>query len=128
MWRHLETLLELIVANPPISHLRLVECYAAGREAIRRAAEITRSFTLFLEEGYHFREQAAALPRLCLQAIAGAMFEIIQRQVAAGELATLGSYLPQLTYIAIAPFTGAQEAIALVEEMKARAADGSRRQ
>jgi AcrR family transcriptional regulator len=121
MWRHIGTLLKLIVANPPISHLRLVECYAAGPEAIRRAEEITRSFTIFLEEGYHYREQAAALPRLCSQAITGAIFEIIQRQVAAGELATLGSYLPQLTYIAIAPFTGPQEAIGLVEELKADA-------
>jgi hypothetical protein len=119
MWLHLRTLLSLIVASPALSHLRLVECYAAGPEAIRRAEEITRSFTIFLEEGYHCRPQAEALPRLCLQASAGAIFEIIQRQVAAGELATLGSYLPRLTYIAIAPFTGAQEAIALVEELKA---------
>jgi AcrR family transcriptional regulator len=124
MWRHLKTLLELIVANPPISHLRLVECYAAGPQAIRAAEEITRSFTIFLEEGYHYRRQAAALPRLCSRAITGAIFEIIQRQVAAGELAALGSYLPQLTYIAIAPFAGAQEAIALVEEMKAQESAG----
>jgi hypothetical protein len=34
---------------------------------------------------------------------------------------------PQLTYIAIAPFTGAEEAIALVEELKALAPDGTRR-
>jgi AcrR family transcriptional regulator len=121
VWRQIGTLLDLIVANPPVSHLRLIECYSAGPEAIRRAEDITRAFTIFLEEGYHYREQAAALPRLCMQAITGAIFEIIQRRVAAGELATLGAYLPQLTYIAIAPFAGADEAIALVEQMKAGA-------
>jgi AcrR family transcriptional regulator len=51
LWRCYRTLIELIVSNPPISHLRLVECYAAGPEAIRRAEDITRSFTMFLVEG-----------------------------------------------------------------------------
>ncbi|HWX73969.1 MAG TPA: hypothetical protein VNZ05_01595 [Solirubrobacteraceae bacterium] len=72
---------------------------------------------IFLEEGYRYRPQSAALPRLWLRAITGAIFEIIQRRIAAGELATLGAYRPQLTYIAIAPFTGPQEAIELVGEL-----------
>ncbi len=62
VWQGLSTLIELIVENPAISHLRLVECYAAGPEAIRRAEEITRSFTIFLEEGYRYRPQAEELP------------------------------------------------------------------
>ena len=60
MWRCLQTLLSLIAENPAISQLRLVECYAAGPKAIRNAEEITRSFTIFLEEGYHYRAQAAS--------------------------------------------------------------------
>jgi AcrR family transcriptional regulator len=120
LWCSFQTLIGLIASNPAISYLRLVECYAAGPEAIRRAEEITRSFTIFLEEGYHYRPEARSLPRLCSQAIAGAFFEIVQRQVAAGEFAALQALLPQLTYIALAPFTGAEEAIGLVEEIKAR--------
>src|SRR5207245_7038799 len=115
----LETLIALIASNPALSHLRLVECYAAGPAAIRRAEEITRSFTIFLQEGYRYRPEASSLPRLCSHAIAGAIFEIVQRHVAQGELSTLPSRLPQLAYIAIAPFAGAPQAIALVEELKA---------
>jgi AcrR family transcriptional regulator len=125
VWRMLETLLELIVENPAISHLRLVECYAAGPAAIRRAEDITRSFTIFLEEGYRYRTLAVPPPRLAPQAIAGAIFEIIRRDAASSEVARLTARLPQLTYIALAPFTGAQEAIALVEEMKARETPGA---
>jgi AcrR family transcriptional regulator len=120
MWRCLGTLIRLIYENQAISHLRLVECYGAGRAAIRRAEEITRSFTIFLEEGYHYREQARELPALYTQAIAGAIFEVVQRPVARRESLALTAHLPQLTYIALAPFTGAQEAIALVEEIKGR--------
>jgi AcrR family transcriptional regulator len=125
IWAVLRTLTELIVENPALSHLRLVECYAAGPEAIRRAEEITRSFTIFLEEGYRYRPQAEALPRLCSQAITGAIFEIVRRHIARDGGATLAAQLPQLTYVAIAPFTGAAEAIGLVERL-ARAAGRAR--
>lgn len=126
LWRCFQVLIELIVANPAISHLRLVECYAAGPEAIRRAEDITRSFTMFVQEGYRYREEARSLPRLTSEAIAGAFFEIVQRQVAGGQFATLQAHLPQLTYLALAPFTGAEEAIGLVEELKARELAGAR--
>ncbi len=117
MWRMLEVLLGLIAASPAVSHLRLVECYAAGPEAIRRAEEITRSFTLFIEEGYHYTQRGNWVPQLASQAIAGAIFEIVQRQVARGETAEVPAHLPQLAYIALAPFLGADEAIQAVGEM-----------
>ena len=126
MWRMLATLIELIVSNRAISHLRLVECYAAGPAAVRRAEEITRSFTIFLHEGYRYRAEAASLPRMCSQAIAGAIFGMIQRLASAGEWEQLPRHLPQLTYIAIAPFTGALEAIAIVEGLKAHRSQGAR--
>jgi hypothetical protein len=55
--------------------------------------------------------RGASFPRLCSQAIAGAIFEIVQRLAAAGEWGELPRRLPQLAYIAIAPFAGAEEAI-----------------
>jgi AcrR family transcriptional regulator len=116
IWRGLRTLLELIAANPVMSHLRLVECYTAGPAAVRRAEEITRSFTIFLEEGYRARGAAADLPRLFSQAISGAIFELIQLEVAAGRSAELPRRLPQLSYIATAPFLGPADAIAAIRE------------
>jgi AcrR family transcriptional regulator len=124
VWRGLEALLVLVGSNPAISHLRLVECYAAGPTAIRRSEDITRSFTLFLEEGYRYRPESAKLSRLSSEAVAGAIFELIQRRVARGEIATLGRSLPQLVYIAIAPFTGADAARDFVAERDAQASDG----
>jgi AcrR family transcriptional regulator len=115
IWRGLGTLLELIAADPVMSHLRLVECYTAGPAAVHRAEETTRSFTIFLEEGYRQRPEAAALPRLWSQAIAGAIFEIIQQDVAAGRTAELPRRRPQLTYLATAPFLGPQKAIELLQ-------------
>ncbi len=120
VWRVLEALLEMIAENPALSHLRLVECYAAGPDAIRRAEEITRSFTIFLEEGYRYRPQAEALPKLGLQAIAGGAFEMIQRHAARGELEVLPALLPRLAYVCVAPFMGPTEAIKFLNDQIAR--------
>ena len=126
VWRGISALLELIALNPAISHLRLVECYAAGPAAIRRAEEITRSFTIFLEEGYSYRPEAQRLPRLSSEAITGATFEVIQRHVARDDFAGLVERLPQLVYVVIAPFTGPQEAVRLIERFSVAQATDSR--
>ncbi len=120
VWSMLQALLDLAIVNPALTHLRLVECYSAGPAAVRRAEDITRSFTMFLEEGYGARAEASALPRLCSHAITGAVFEILRRHVAGREFEALHSLLPQLTYVSIAPFTGAEEAIGLLQEQIVR--------
>jgi AcrR family transcriptional regulator len=124
VWRGLRTLLELIVENPVLSHLRLVACYTAGPAAIRRAEEFTRSFAILLDEGYGQRAEAAELPRLCSQTITGALFEVIRREVAVGAGGQLMGRLPQLTYVAIAPFLGPEAAIEALEEKIARLSAG----
>ncbi|HUA10400.1 MAG TPA: helix-turn-helix domain-containing protein [Solirubrobacteraceae bacterium] len=120
VWRYIQALLALIAESPALSHLRLVECYAAGPEAIRRAEDITRSFTLFIEEGYRYSSRAAYLPRLCPQAITGALYEIVQRHVASGRYDRLQRQLPRLTYVVLAPYTGPEQAISLVRDLCSR--------
>lgn len=126
VWRFLRVMLGLIGKNPALSHLRLVECYAAGPAAIRRAEEITRSFTFFLEEGYVYRAANRSLPRLYSEAIAGAIFETLQRAVASGEFATVPRLLPALCYVAIAPFVGAGEAARMVEGLSGQEGESER--
>jgi AcrR family transcriptional regulator len=110
VWRALDALLSLIAEHPAIAHLRLVECYAGGEAAIRSIDESVRAATVFLEEGFSYREANRQLPRLYTQATSGAILEICSRSVARGESAELPRYLPQLTYIALAPFMGAGDA------------------
>lgn len=117
VWRCLGTLIEVIAQNQPLAHLRLVECYSAGPAAIHRAEDITRSFAIFLEEGYSYRARGQRLPHLCSQAITGAIFEIIQRHVAAEDFLGLRRSLRVLTYIAIAPFIGPARAAEQLETL-----------
>ena len=108
LWNHLETLIRLIVENPAISHLRLVECYAAGPAAVKRAEEITRAFNIFLEEGYVYSTRGPSRSHLFSEAVTGAIFEVIRSHTAKGEASRLVALVPQLTYLGLAPFTGAR--------------------
>jgi AcrR family transcriptional regulator len=120
VWRALGTLLELIASNPALAHLRVVECYAAGPAATRSTEELLRAATVFLEEGYSYGPEGRRLSRLCSHAITGSVFEVIYRLVASGRASELPLHLPQLSYIALAPFIGRDEAISHVERFSAQ--------
>ena len=104
--------------SPALSHLCLLDCYAAGPEAVRHTEELTRCFTGFLQEGYTHRPAAAGLPELSSEAIAGAILQIIRDDVALGATATLLHRLPELAYIALAPFTGPANAAKKIEQAR----------
>jgi AcrR family transcriptional regulator len=120
VWKALEAMLTLIAEHPAIAYLRLVECYVAGEAGIRSIDEFVRAATIFLEEGFSYREENRALPRLCTQAISGAVLEVLSRKVAHEETADLPQHLPQLAYIALAPFMGSEDAIRAVSKSSAK--------
>jgi AcrR family transcriptional regulator len=115
IWRGLQTVTEIIAGDPALAHLWLVESFAAGPAAIQHAEEMMVICTLYLQEGYHYREQAADLPQLCSEAIVGALYEIVYHEIDEGRGVRVGELLPELAYIAIAPFTGVQEAAELID-------------
>jgi AcrR family transcriptional regulator len=127
VWRALDALLKLIAEHPAIAYIRLVESYAAGAAATRNIEEFVRAATIFLEEGFTYRDGADLPPRLSTQAICGGVLEVVSRYVARGENAELHRYLPQLAYIALAPFMGVEQAIESVTQASAGygSSDGS---
>ena len=82
---------------------------------MKRAEEITRAFNIFLEEGYVYSTRGPSRSHLFSEAVTGAIFEVIRSHTAKGEASRLVALVPQLTYLGLAPFTGAAEAIELVE-------------
>ena len=121
VWLALQVLVLAIAGNPALTHLRVVECYAAGTAAIEQTDQLKRIALIFLQEGFTVRPAAARLPRLAAHAIIGAVFESFYGQVSRGELAEIPCQLPLLTYLATAPFIGPKRAIAAVERLTAQA-------
>ncbi len=115
VWNGLEALLEYFAGVPDLAKLDLVESYAAGNAAIRRSFEARMAFTLFLEDGYRQRPEAERLPRLCSEAIAGAILEPMRHLTVEGRSARAQALAPQIFYIATAPFIGSRKALDLAE-------------
>jgi AcrR family transcriptional regulator len=121
VWLALQVLVLAIAGNPALTHLRVVECYAAGTAAIEQTDQLKRLAVIFLQEGFTVTPAAARLPRLAAHTITGAVFESFYGQASRGELAELPCQLPLLTYLATAPFIGPQKAIDAVQRLSERA-------
>lgn len=118
VFRVLEEITGLIAANPGLAHLRLVESYAAGRGALCRVEQLRAAAAILLFEGFS-HTTGPPVPRRVADASAGAVFELLQRELISGDGAIVRRRLPELTFIALAPFTGAERALQLVGELSA---------
>jgi AcrR family transcriptional regulator len=124
VWDGLEALLGYIGMEPDLVYLDVFESYPAGAAAIRRSFDNNMAYTLFLEDGYRQRAGAAGLPRLCSEAIGGAILGLLRWQVTEGRTERTLEVLPQAAYLALAPFVGPLAAIELVEAKVAEACAG----
>jgi AcrR family transcriptional regulator len=118
VWRGLEALLEFASTHPALAAVDLIESFAAGPDAVNRSIQNRLAFTLFLEEGYRQRPEAERLPRICSEAISGAIFELMRREVVAGRAEHLTKLLPRACYVALAPFIGPMEARRFIESRR----------
>lgn len=116
IWNGLRAILGYMAVNPDLVWVGVVDAYSAGHAAVDRAFENRMAYTLFLEDGYRQRPEAENLPRLCSEAIGGAIFELVRRQALLGRSAEMLEILPQAGYVAMAPFVGAEEALGLVRK------------
>jgi AcrR family transcriptional regulator len=107
----------LIANNHATANLVIVEPFAIGQRAMQSLQDLLASFSIFLQDGYHQASDSEHLPRLYSEATIGGLYELIYRQVTQGNASQLPRYLPQLAYVAIAPFCGAQSATHTVDQM-----------
>jgi AcrR family transcriptional regulator len=101
--------------NGPMMRLSLIETSTIGRELATRLYDLMMAFAIFFEEGYRYRREAEALPRLCSEAISSALFELLYREVRRTNGQQFSDLVPYVSYIALAPFMGADDAGAFVE-------------
>ena len=124
VWNALSALIDLLVANPQLAQLRLVECYAAGPVAIEQSEQLVRASTIFVQEGFN-SPTAKDVPAIAAHAVAGYIFEEFYTHISRGKLSELPRLLPRLVYVATAPFLGPVASIDAVEALRERAIRGS---
>lgn len=122
VWKGLDALFGYLAGLPDLAHLMLIEPYAAGLAALDRIIDTMRTLSLFLEEGYHRSPRTEQLPRICSDAIAGAIHELLCHAAQNDRVPELRELLPQAVYVALAPFLGPVKAREIVDELAAREA------
>ena len=95
-----------LAAEPAFAHLRSVEVYAAGPDAIELRDSTGAQI---LAELLSDREDAKPDP-LVSEAIVGAVYSVLHDQVRNHGSESLPEVAPLLTYVALAPFIGAEAA------------------
>lgn len=106
----LEAMLAFGAAEPEYTQLGVVEIYAVGRRALEQRDVVLQGLEALLAPGY---EQSPETPEVAAEAIGGAIYALIYDQVRAGGPQSLPQLAPLATYMALAPFLGAEEACAV---------------
>ena len=94
VWNGLRALLEHAAANPNLVYAIVVEPNAVGDRALQRLVDTLKAFTIFIEEGYRQNPRAEALPQLCSDAIAGAIFELLYHHATRDRIPQLAELPP----------------------------------
>jgi AcrR family transcriptional regulator len=116
LWAGACALSDYYAAAPALVYLAFVESYAVGSASIQLVEERMMAFTLLLEQGYHHLSEAQSPPRQISQIIAFATFELAYREVRQRQPGKFSHLLPQLAYMNLAPFLGAEDATSFVHD------------
>ena len=106
-WEAGRAFTQVLDNNPAIAHIGFVEAYAVGPAAVKRLEESLDAFTLFLQQGQRLSRRGAQQPKVAIEAISVANFEMAYRQTRKGPDARLAGLLPHAIFISLAPFMGA---------------------
>ena len=101
--------------NPALARACFIEGYAGERAAADRVEHLTRAFTMFLAEGHQYREHETPLPRVALEVIAHANFELVYHQARASAAPQMAGVLGHSIHLCLAPFIGPRAADELID-------------
>jgi AcrR family transcriptional regulator len=111
-------LFNFLASRPALAQLMVVEVFAAGPEALVRRVDYLQQLDELLAEG---PEQAAAgtaartegAAAITAELIAGVVYSLAYRRIRESGPQALPSLAPVCSYLALAPFLGAEEACAV---------------
>ena len=105
-------LLEYLASEPAHARLTLVDTFGASPEAMEIRGSALAAFAAHLEPGFErVPTGSTPPPRLAAEAIAGGIWQILHHYIEHAWIGALPSLAPQLTFFALTPFLGSEEAL-----------------
>ncbi|MBX5470419.1 MAG: TetR/AcrR family transcriptional regulator [Thermoleophilaceae bacterium] len=100
--------LEYLSREPEFARMCIVEAMSAGDAVLDRREAALRNFALLLDAGRSFGPRE--LPALTADTVIGGIYNVVYTYVRRGQTKRLPKLLPQLTYIALLPYIGHEQA------------------
>jgi AcrR family transcriptional regulator len=101
------TLLDCLVSDPAFARVAFLHAGTAGKVAQERAETTIEGFGAFLAPGFEQHPGTSAVVR---DAIVGGVWNVLYQEVAHDHIGDLPALALSLTFVALAPFTGAAAA------------------
>jgi AcrR family transcriptional regulator len=107
----LEAYLRFLAVEPGYARLGFVDIFTADPEMLQLRDETVAAFVAYLRPGFELAAAAGdSVPPIALDAIGGAVWELLQYHIRHEPIERLPLLAPQATYLALTPFLGAQRA------------------
>jgi AcrR family transcriptional regulator len=116
MWEALRVLTQSAQSNPAGAHAGLVAAYAVSPAAAQRVEDSRATFTIFLQEGYRYKQRRSEPSALALEAIAASVFELLYRRSRERTSRDTARLLPHAAHLCLTPFMGPDDAERFIEE------------
>ena len=111
-------LLVYLAENPVAARVGIVEGFGAGARARGRYQEAVSSFFPFLHAGRALADNPDAIPAHTPRVIVGGLSGPMVNGASAGHASELPKLLPDMTYMAVAPYLGHEKAVEAMKETK----------
>lgn len=105
------SLLTYLAINPVAARVGIVEGFGAGARARDRYQQAISSFFPFLDEARELAEDPERIPPKIARLAVGGVSALMFNEAAAGRADKLPDRLPEMIYLAVAPYLGRQRAL-----------------
>lgn len=107
----LDGLLGYLDAEPAVGRALLVEVHAAGARAVEKRTEAMQRAVTMMDLAREESDGAPA-PAISAEAVVAGILAVLHSRLAAGQTAGFSRLLPELMYLAVLPYFGADAAAA----------------
>jgi AcrR family transcriptional regulator len=106
----LRSLIDYLASEPAHAHLSIVDTFAATPETLAIRDNTLRGFAYYLGSEEREAGEGIEVPAIAPEAVVGGIWQVLHHYIEQGMLAELPAVTPQLIYLTLTPFLGAQRA------------------
>jgi len=106
----LRSLIDYLASEPAHAHLSIVDTFAATPDTLAIRDDTLRGFAYYLGPEEREAGEGIEVSAIAPEAVVGGIWQVLHHYIERGMLSELPAVTPQLIYLTLTPFLGAQQA------------------